>query len=235
MPSINVSQDHASILLYDVALPWVKSHTHLGHVINTDESTHHDILLRKGEFISKVHALRQEVGDQVPEVFMFLVQTYLACMYGSNLWDIFGVWGNKVFITWNSLIRNTFNLPYATHRYILYNICKTPHIRISLIKRFIKFYSRLEICQKPEVRHLFHKQKLDCRSVFGRNCFNICKEFKVNAPNKVNLSDISMPIKLEDSQRWRLPFLLDLLKLQNVDSDIPSGHLNDLINFICRD
>ena len=232
--AFNVTSEPAMLLLYDLTLPWVKSHIHLGHVINTDESTQHDILLRKGEFISKVHSLRQEVGAQVPDVFMFLVQSYLSSMYGSNLWDIFGVWTNKVFIAWNSLIRDTFKLPYATHRNILYNISKITHIRSSLIKRFIKFYSRLEVCQKPEVRHLLTKQKLDCRSVFGRNCFHICKNFKVTDVKRVNFIDISMPIDIEVLQSWRLPFLLDLLTLRDSNcSDIPVSHLNDLIQFIC--
>ena len=75
--------------------------------------------MRRGEFISKVHVLRQELGDQHPEVFMKLVQLYLTSMYGSNLWNLFGDAAGKLYSAWNMLLKNTFGLPFATHRYYI--------------------------------------------------------------------------------------------------------------------
>ena len=231
--SFNVTSVPAKLSLYDMELPWVDSHIHLGHVIPSDENTKHDVLRRKGEFISKVHSLRQEVGTQCPDVFMFLVQSYLSSMYGSNLWDIYGVWTNKMFIAWNSLIRTEFNLPFATHRYILFNISKITHIRVSLIKRFVKFYQKLESCHLPEVRFLFHKQRFDCRSVFGRNCYNLQKEFKECNIANIDISQFKKPYLMLDENTWRLPFLEDLLHLRDANSDIPIDHLQAMIDYVC--
>ena len=193
----------------------------------------HDILIKRAIFISNVHALRQELGYQDPEVFMQLSQTYLGSMYGSNLWDLYSSQANRIFTSWNMLIRTSFNLPYATHRYILYNITNIPHIRISLIKRFIKFYSRLESSFRPEVRLLFNLQKSDCRSTFGRNCFNICNEFDVRFPDQVKCNNISMPIKMPDNESWRIPFIFDIINSRDSNSVLNSDEINYILEHVC--
>ena len=131
------------------------------------------------------------------------------------------------------MTRTSFNLPYATHRYILYNMTNIPHIRISLIKRFIKFYSRLESSFRPEVRFLFQLQKSDCRSVFGRNCFNICNEYNVTSPDKVDLTDISMPIKMPDTETWRIPFIFDIINSIGNEIDLNNDDLNQILWHVC--
>ena len=118
--------------------------------------------------------MRQEFGDQYPEVFIKLVQIYLTNMYGSNLWDLYHLSADKLFLAWNFLIKYTYDLLFATHRQIIYNITYQTHLRVSIIRRFVNFYSKLSMCCKPEIVHLFNLQKSDVRSVFGRNCANIC-------------------------------------------------------------
>ena len=236
--AFNVGFEPSPIYLYNRQLPWVESAKHLGHFISNNESTSDAILQSRGKFISDVHSIRQELGDQNPQVFISLVQTYLCSMYGSNLWDLFSVSADKLFISWNFMLRDTFNLPFATHRYILYNISKIQHLRVSLIKRFIKFHDKLSNCLKPEIQHLFNIQKWDCRSVFGRNYFNICNEFNVPAINYIDIRDIVMPIKIPDNEKWRLPLLYDLLYLRDgcLDStDIPRTDIDFMLNFICCD
>ena len=209
-------------------LPWVTSAVHLGHTISTVDYSK-DILCRRGEFISNVHQLQQELGDQHPDVFMRLVQTYLSSMYGSNLWDLFGVSSEKLYIAWSVLLKLTFKLPHPTHRYILYNICSIPHLRISLLKRFVKFYRKLQNCKKPEIINLFLLQRRDPRSVFGINCLGICGEMGVPSVDRVNVNKIKMPINLPEDQEWRMNFIRDLLTVP----DIPQGDIDIMLNFIC--
>lgn len=234
--AFNVAIEPKAISLYDRPLPWVNTAKHLGHTISKNELTDDDILQTRGEFISGIHALRQELGDQNPHVFMALVQTYLCSMYGSNLWDLYNESSEKLFKSWNFAVRECFKLPYATHRYIVYNISVVPHLRCSLIKRFIKFYIKLEKCNKPEVIHLFNIQKRDYRSVFGRNCFKICQEFNATEVNDIDLHDISMPIKISVQDEWRIPFLADLINLRDDlpgATDINMGDITAMIDFIC--
>ena len=200
-----------------------------------NEQTSDDVFQRRAEFISKIHSLRQELGDQDPLVFISLVRTYLCSMYGSNLWDLFSVATDKLFTSWNVLLRSTFNLPFPTHRYILYNISNFPHLRVSLLRRFLKFYNILENCQKPEIRHLFMLQKRDCRSVFGRNCLKLCKEFRSISVNEIIPCNITMPISMDPLQKWRIPFLLDLIELrdQGVSADVSQRDIKQIIDYIC--
>ena len=110
-------------------------------------------------------------------------------MYDSNLWDLYHPSANKLFSAWNSLIKYTYNLPFATHKQILYNITEHTHLRVSIIRRFLNFYKKLSLCSKPEIINLFNLQKNDVRSVFGRNIANICHEFNYN-----NMLDIKREI-----------------------------------------
>lgn len=233
--AFNVTSEPVRLNLYNLVLPWVKSAKHLGHVIHVDECPSHDLLKRRGEFIGKVHSLRQELGDQNPDVFMSLVRTYLSSMYGSNLWDLFSVESEKLFISWNTCIRTTFNLPLATHRYIVYNLTKIPHIRISLLKRFVKFYDKLSNSSKPEVRHLFNIQKYDCRSTFGRNCFNILKEYRVPDVHAVDTSKIAMPIVIKENDKWKIPFVRELLCLrdESLESNLIDSEIKHIITHVC--
>ena len=197
--------------MYNFHLPWVNSAIYLGHLISQDGNSKHDILRRRGEFISKVHELRQELGDQHPDVFTRLVQMYLTSMYGSNLWNLFGEAAGKLYSAWSMLIKNTYHLPHATHRYLLFNISDVTHLKVALAKRFVKFYNYLEKCEKQEILFLFTIQKSDVRSTFGYNCFKFCQEFEVNSVKEINPKNISM-FKIPVEEEWRLPIFLDLLR-----------------------
>ena len=94
-------------------MPWVDSHIHLGHLVHKDESMSHDTLCKRAEFISKVHALRQELGNQHPDVFMKLTSIYFTSFYGSNLWELYGDATRKLYITWNNTIKHAYDLPFA--------------------------------------------------------------------------------------------------------------------------
>ena len=158
-----------NIKLYGVPLPYVDHWKHLGHIIHRDESPSHDTLHKRAEFIGKIHALHQEMGKIDPKVFLILVRIYLSSFYGSNIWDLTSASAGRLYATWNNMIRTAFNLPYATHRYILKEISELRPLQETLFKRFAKFCSQILNSGKPEVVHLFHKQKYDSRSVFGKN------------------------------------------------------------------
>ena len=232
--ALNVKVTPEYIKLYGKPLPWVDSHPHLGNLITNDSSMDNDLLSKRGEFISKVHSLRQELGDQSPDVFIKLVNIYLVSMYGSNIWDLFGAAAQKLYISWNVMIRTTFNLPFATHRFILQDIINVPHLRVQLLKRFVKFYFHLKNSIKPEVRHLLDLQKHDFRSHFGRNCQYLCRELNLSNFDLINVHDISMPIKTIESESWRVPFLRDLVNIRGHPcQNLTVDEVSDFIHYIC--
>ena len=140
------------IILEGKQLPWVDSWPHLGHLLHRDESLDHDLLQKRGQFIGKLHSLKQEFGNQDPIVYTKLVSIYLSSFYGSNLWDLFGEGANRLYKSWNIMIRMNFNLPRESHRFLLQPISQQPHLKIQLVKRFIKFYKTISSCNKPHLK-----------------------------------------------------------------------------------
>lgn len=120
---------------------------------------------------------------------------------------------------------------------ISYSLVDIPHIRICLLKRFVTFLGKLKTSNKPQVVHLFQLQKSDCRSTFGLNCFNLCREMNVEGVEDINIKNISMPIKTEAQNSWRVPFLKELLSLRegSYESGLSNIEINDIITYICCD
>ena len=162
-----------NIILNDRALPWVESWPHLGHLLHEDETMDHDLMQKRGQFIGKLYSLRREFGDKDPIVYMKLVSIYLSSFYGSNLWDLYGDKCQKLYSSWNIMVKMFFDLPRNTHRNLIEAVSSTSHLKIKLIKRFKKFFHTLDKCDKPHLKYLHNIQKEDVRSVYGRNVFNI--------------------------------------------------------------
>ena len=156
---------------------------------------------------------------------MTLVTIYLTAMYGSNLWDLFSDSANKLFISWNNVIRTAYDLPYNTHRYILEQ-AHNKHLRTSLLKRFIKFYRKLEASRNPAVITLMETQSQDYRSCFGRNCLNIRREFNIRDVREVYIPSDKRCYPIPDGQQWRLPLISELLMMQQDDLYIDNENFN---------
>ena len=208
--SFNCPYDPINIELYNTQLPWVDSHLHLGHTISKNESTSPDIMKSRAELISNIHALYQELGAIHPQVFMLLVQVYFTSFYGSVIWDLDGESAHRIYATWNVMIRNAFNLPFATHRYILRSLSQRPPLQVSLCNRFRKFCTQIKNCRKPEVLNLFNKQKLDCRSTFGKNYNNII------ILNKNYGKNYDVPKNCE----WKVNMINELVLVRSCESQI---------------
>ena len=205
-----VKVDISPLLLGNTPLPCVESWNHLGHTLNIDQSPAHDMLKRNNELVGKLLGLMQEFPEQDPKVMMKLIQVYLLSLYGSSLWDIYSTEANKLWSTWHRLIKRTFNLPLATHRYVIPSVSNCKHLRVQLIKRFINFYQRIRDNSNPNIALLHSVQSQDMRSVFGRNVRNICRDAGVDQLDQVDLSCITVN-PVPEEEEWRIPLISDIL------------------------
>ena len=98
-----MKHDPCPIYLEGSPLPWCESYKHLGHILYKDGSLKLDCDKKRTTFIGLFHALRQELKQQSPLVYMQLIDIYLAHFYGSNLWNLFSV--DNVYTTWNNVLR----------------------------------------------------------------------------------------------------------------------------------
>ena len=102
------------------------------------------------------------------------------------------------------MIQTTYNLPFGTHRYFLRELSERPPLQETLQKRFAKFCLQIENSKRPEVIHLFHKQKYDTRSTFGRNYRSV---FVTNS----ELTNYITP----ESEKWKINVIKELIDVRD--------------------
>ena len=140
-------------------LPYADSWPHLGYLLNKDQSSDHDLLKKRGEFIGKLHALKQQLGTTDPIVYTRLVSIYLTSFFGSSLWDLFSPAADRLYKSWNIMTRINFDLPRNSKTFFIEHVSETSHVKSELMKRFTKFYKTLKDCDKPHVKFLVSIQK----------------------------------------------------------------------------
>ena len=202
--------DPPPILLNNCPIPWVSKFKHLGHILYRDGSAFHDTILKKNVFIGKFHSLCQLLKQKDPIVYIKLIKVYLIDFYGSNLWNFYDAACQKFFTCWNRMIRNIFNLPYNSHRYLIQPISGMPHLKTMVYDRFLKFHDSVMNCNKKITKSLARLQAQDCRSDFGRNIRNLCNENKTFNFSENKKGDITyFPVSIEN--QWRVNLLKELL------------------------
>ena len=207
--AFGLKKDPPPIFLNGTALPWCDSYKHLGHVFYKDGTLKMDVDLKRKSFIGTFHELRQELKCPYPIVFLNLIIIYMSHFYGSNLWNLFDI--ENVLIAWNNVIRNVFNLPRRTHRYLIEPISGSPHVLTLLTNRFLKFYNSLYCSPKKIISNLRKLQEIDCRSNFGNNINRIC--FLNNTFNVFKCGkNVVRYFPIEDNEIWRVNMLNELIR-----------------------
>ena len=124
-----------------------------------------DCLIERGKLIGKVNSLLQELHFAAPTVKMRLLNTYVTSFYRSSLWDLYSPEVTRIYSTWNVTVRNVFNLPRTTHRYLIEGVSESVHPKTMLCSRFVNFMEGVSKCTKGSVRYLANLVKNDRRTL----------------------------------------------------------------------
>ena len=127
---------------------------HLGCVLESDNSMKADISNKRGKFIGKVNSMLQEFHYANPTTLLELVCVYASNFYGSSLWDLRSKNVDKIYTTWNVMIRNVFKLDRMTHRSLIEPLSGRHHLKVMLLSRYVKFYRELLKSPKFTIRFL---------------------------------------------------------------------------------
>ena len=132
------------------------------------------------------------------------------------LWDLYGNMSNQVYRSWNTTVKLVWGLPRSTHNYFVEHLLAKDirSARQQILSQYIGFLKRLGKSVSSEVRIMKHIVAQDIRSVTGRNCFKLREEFAVD-PWSVSVCSFKQAYKqyeLPEQDRWRLSYLMDLLK-----------------------
>ena len=215
-------------------LPIVDSWQHLGHLVHCDGSSKHDLEEKRRYIVGKIHSLYQELGNLHPVVLFTILRSYVFHLYGCQLWDIYSKEAEKLWATWHKTIKLAYNLPFATHRYLLNALVNYDHIKKQVIKRFIKFHKTVTESDIPQIKIVHNTQSKDYRSVYGRNISHILRDSGAIALEQVNLANITIN-PVPPGCEWRINFLVDVLS-ERLYGDTLSRDESDLIlTHICVD
>ena len=222
------------------SLPWVSQIKHLGHTLQTDNSMTIDMNHKRGIFIGKVNSLMQEFHYAAPHVLLRLVHSYACNLYGSNTWDIFSNECQKICTSYNFAVRNIYNLPRRTHRYLLESLTDLPHLYVQLLSRYVTFSKALLSNDALEIRFLASLSVRDMRTVLGRTIAKIAdlcgQSSDVSTFNakvvKKNLKYMALP----EIEAWRAGVVKDMMDILNSDSQAMGIHVDEariILEYAC--
>ena len=229
--AFGLKEDPPPIVLSNIPLPWCDRYIHLGHTLYKNGSLVIDCDTKRKAFIGEFHAFRQELNNQSPIVYMNLINIYLSHFYGSNLWNLFDI--DNIYVTWNNIVRNVYNLPKCTHRFFIEEVSEQPHLQTVLTNRFMKFYIGLYSSEKALIRNLVRVQGNDRRSNFGCNVSKLCEINNTLNPLFWKRNCVKyMPVA--DCDLWRVPILKELLYIRENSTDnlLPGFSFGDLLSMI---
>ena len=226
--AFGIKTDPPPIFIDGSPIPWVKKFKHLGHILYKDGNSSHDTVYKMNTFIGKFHSLCQLLKNKDPIIYIKFIKVYLIDFYGSNLWNFYDIYSQKFYTTWNRMIRNVFNLPFQSHRYLIEPMSGIPHLKTMIVDRFLKFHNSILNCSKSITRNLAKIQAVDCRSDFGRNIQNICREMKTLNFYSVKKGDVKY-FPINDNDKWRITYLKELLHCKRYSMAVNTDILNLLI------
>ena len=223
-------------------MEWSKNAVHLGITISEDASMEQDIKVKRARFIDECHNLQEEFGQSHPEVQAKLLTLYNSSCYGSNTWNLFGEWARKLQVSWNVDLKHIWNLPHETHRYFFEHLTQCRHLKILLIRRFLKFVVAILEGEKSSCRLLLRTILGTTHSTTGNNI----RKIGLEAGLRLDTEDIKSKIEevcekisfaeMPEDQLWRVASVkeLSLIKSKNLQVEgFSSDEIDEMLQYIC--
>ena len=236
------TKDHKNltpILLGGVPLPKVRKVTHLGCVLESDNSMRSDIALKRGQFIGKVNSLLQEFHFASLSVKLKLLNVFATSFYGSSLWDPFSSECEKLYRSWNVTVRNILNVDRKTHRFLIEAFSEgLLHPKIMIASRLAQFYKSQYDSPKFVMRFLVRLTEGDFRTKFGTIINRLATECNCSIGD-LNGRVVKSRMKYREvpkEELWRVPLGKELIGTKNGNCTIPgfsNDEVEDLFQFVC--
>ena len=225
-------------MLDGVPLPWVKTVTHLGCVLDSENSMKNDIALKRGRYIGKVNSLLQEFHFASTDVLLKLLNTYTTSFYGSQLWDIYSNKCEKLYKSWNVSMRNILGIDRRSHRFLLEDLTGQVHPKVMLASRLVGFYNTQLDSKKFKMRFLVRLAASDMRTVLGRTLDKISVECNCSL-EFLTKNLVKKRLKyatVSSDETWRTQIVKELYSARKDDHLIPGfslDEINSMLNYIC--
>ena len=197
-----------------------------------------DVALKRGKFIGKVNSILQELHFADPTILVKLLQVYCTSFYGSCLWDLYSAKIDRLYRSWNVSVRNIFQVPYNTHRYLVQPLTDSSHPKTMLSRRFAKFMPSLVCSTKSSISYLARLVRYDNRTLAGRTVSRLSRECKVDR-GSLTVSTINKAVRyfpVPEGELWRIDITKELLNVKRgclTVGDFDYLEIEQMINFLC--
>ena len=190
-------------------LPMVNSVRHLGNKIeNKLDGMRQDMREKRARFIQKNNELCQEFSFADPITKCKLNSIYNIHFTGSPIWDLFCREAEAIEKTWNVAIRKMLQLPLS----------ETRHIKLALIKRFIKFTQKIANSTKTPMKTLYNCIRKDCKSTTGNNLRRIMLLVDVDNIDYIStnmLEKMKYHETTNDEEKLRIGMVKELIEVKH--------------------
>ena len=197
-----------------------------------------DAAVKRAQFVSKSLELNQEFAYANSRTKFEIHRIYNSHFYGSPLWDLEEKSTLSFESTYNRGIKVMFNLPVATHRNLIVPVSKYPHLRQTLVSRFLGFVDQIKASKKVIPKMLLNHIMHDVQSTTGKNLRSILLQtgkHDVSDLCKLDARSISyFPLSKEEA--WKELFLNELVDTRDRNLHVEGfgdDELSSLIEFIC--
>ena len=144
---------------------------------------------------------------------------------------------NKLESTYNRSIKIMFDLPWATHRYLMEPLTGLSHVRKRLIQRYLSFIDKIQNSKKGALAALLNIVKTDTRTTTGSNLrWIMLKASKNNIEellkNKVAIDYHEMP----QEESWRTDFVKEIIDIKNEELVVPGfdeAQIEEILEHLC--
>ena len=197
-----------------------------------------DLLEKRARFISRNMELIQEFSFAHPVTKCQVNEIYNFHFTGSPLWNLFSREAEMLENSFNLSIKSMFDIPRESHRYFIEGLTQKPHLKATLIKRFLSFTNQIMESSKIALKNLFDIVKDDTQSVTGNNLRKTMlllnkasiEDLKPNDTNEIEYRQIP------ETERWKLDIVKEITDIkfgvQTLES-FPHEELDIILDYIC--
>ena len=225
------------LLLCGNPLPWVNQLKHLGNSIsNNMDGCQLDMRIKNAQYIDKNNSVCQEFFFAYPRTKVQLNTIFNNHFTGSQLWKFGSKEFEKMEATYNRSIKIMHELPFATHRYLIELISGSPHLRRTLVRRYLSFIDKVRNSKKMALRQLLEIAQGDVRMTTGANLRFIMLQAKKNRVADLEAGNVDIEYyPVNEAEEWKIGLVKELIDVKHDDLAIEGmdEELEEIFEYIC--
>ena len=139
--------------------------------------------------------------------------------------------------TYNRSVKIMYDLPWATHRYLMEPLVGSQHVSRILAKRYLSFIDKVKKSGKTSVKELLDLIRKDVRLTTGHNLRSIMILAGKNSIEEMEVGKTDFEYhKVEESEEWRIKFIKELIDLRHGDLQVTGmnvDELKEILEYLC--